>query len=425
MVKQRKSGGCGTLLIILLIIGVVTTYWPVILAILGIALVIALIRKSKLKNSPLGNVNFDAMDGHQFEHFCAKALRANGFQNVKVTQGSGDHGIDILANLNGTKYAIQCKRYEKNVGNKAIQEAFSGKAIYGADIAVVMTNSYFTEQAKSDARSLGVQLWDRDKLKKLIYSAGKKKDDNITKQENTVEYEPKVIKEKTYMIKGIAVQISLNEDEEISILIVDAKDEILLSCIFFYLYIELRDNHKEVHNYRISTVYKGKTVNCENEYVYGHNLDGTISRTTPDWLEKARNDLLDIGVENYTDVVLDIERMLYDFLPENGEGRNIEDKKEEIAKKIEMDEEKIRLACVKISNQFSCFGIKIEVLDINSDSDNIIFCIRQEQGVRVKTIMSYKPDISLAIGAECEMKLISEKRYIGIFVPAKYFIKIS
>lgn len=58
-------------------------------------------------------------------------------------------------------------------------------------------------------------------------------------------------------------------------------------------------------------------------------------------------------------------------------------------------------------------------LDVDSDSDNIIFCIRQEQGVRVKTIMNYKADISLAIGAECEMKLMSEKGCIGIFVPVK------
>lgn len=47
-----------------------------------------------------------------------------------------------------------------------------------ADIAVVMTNRYFTKQAKSDARSLGVRLWDRNKLKNLISFADNKKNRN-------------------------------------------------------------------------------------------------------------------------------------------------------------------------------------------------------------------------------------------------------
>lgn len=41
--------------------------------------------------------NYDNMEGHQFEHFCANVIKENGFINVQVTPGSGDHGIDILA----------------------------------------------------------------------------------------------------------------------------------------------------------------------------------------------------------------------------------------------------------------------------------------------------------------------------------------
>lgn len=146
-------------------------------------------RKKKRKSAL--NINFDSMSGHEFERFCASLLKNNGFKKVKVTQGSGDHGVDILAEFNGNKYAIQCKRYEKNVGNKAIQEIFSGKAIYGADVAVVLTNSYFTEQAKNDAKKLGVYLWDRKKLISFIRSVennDKKNQDDFTKKnENTLE----------------------------------------------------------------------------------------------------------------------------------------------------------------------------------------------------------------------------------------------
>ncbi len=112
--------------------------------------------------------NFDEMDGNQFERFCSGILRKNGFENVEVTQGSGDHGIDILAEKDDITYAIQCKCYSSDVGNAAVQQAHTGKSIYKKDIAVVLTNRYFTAQAKEEAAALGVKLWDRDKLNEMI-----------------------------------------------------------------------------------------------------------------------------------------------------------------------------------------------------------------------------------------------------------------
>lgn len=112
--------------------------------------------------------DYDCMNGHEFEHFCADVLRGNEFYNVEVTRGSGDHGIDILAEKDGVSYAVQCKCYSKNIGNSAIQQAHTGKSIYHKDIAVVMTNRYFTPQAKEEAGQLGVKLWDRDTLNIMI-----------------------------------------------------------------------------------------------------------------------------------------------------------------------------------------------------------------------------------------------------------------
>lgn len=112
--------------------------------------------------------NFDAMSGLEFEHYCAEILEKNGFANVEVTQGSGDHGIDILAEKDDITYAIQCKCYSSNIGNAAVQQAHTGKSLYRKDIAVVLTNQYFTAQAKQEADALGVKLWDRDKLQELL-----------------------------------------------------------------------------------------------------------------------------------------------------------------------------------------------------------------------------------------------------------------
>lgn len=109
----------------------------------------------------------DNMSGLQFEEASKNILTNNGFYDVKVTKGSGDFGVDILAKNKHKKYAIQCKNYSGNVGVSAIQEAFSGCRHYSCDVAVVFTNSYFTKQAIELAKSIGVELWDRNTLKKM------------------------------------------------------------------------------------------------------------------------------------------------------------------------------------------------------------------------------------------------------------------
>lgn len=111
---------------------------------------------------------YDTMEGHDFEYYCADLLRNNGFCNVSVTQGSGDQGIDVLAEKGGIKYGIQCKCYSKDIGNKAVQEAFAGKTFYHCHVAAVLTNRYFTRSAKELANINQVLLWDRDQLEKFI-----------------------------------------------------------------------------------------------------------------------------------------------------------------------------------------------------------------------------------------------------------------
>ncbi len=113
---------------------------------------------------------FDEMNGHNFEHFCAEVLRKNGFGNINITRGSRDYGVDILAEKDGVSYAIQCKRYNGKVGNKAVQEVFSGKSYYSCDKAIVLTNSYFTEQAIDTAKKTGVVLWNRDDLCDMYFA---------------------------------------------------------------------------------------------------------------------------------------------------------------------------------------------------------------------------------------------------------------
>ena len=99
------------------------------------------------------------MDGYEFEYQCAKILKRKHFSKIKVTQSSGDQGIDIIAFKHRKKYGIQCKYYTHPVGNKAVQEAYAGANFYDCDKAVVMTNITFTKSATQLAQKLDVELY--------------------------------------------------------------------------------------------------------------------------------------------------------------------------------------------------------------------------------------------------------------------------
>lgn len=115
--------------------------------------------------------NFDNMEGHDFEYFCAGVLEKNKFVHVEVTKGSGDQGIDIIAYKDGIKYGIQCKCYSSDIGNKAVQEVIAGKKFYNCHVGAVLTNRYFTRSAKELAEKTGILLWDREHLEKLIHNS--------------------------------------------------------------------------------------------------------------------------------------------------------------------------------------------------------------------------------------------------------------
>lgn len=114
------------------------------------------------------------LDGPEFEAYVALLLKDNGFKHVAMTKGSGDQGVDILAERNGKTYAIQCKNYEGAVGNFAVQEAYTGAQFYGCDTAAVICPGEFTRGAKELAQSTGVLLWDGKKLSHMMKVSGRR-----------------------------------------------------------------------------------------------------------------------------------------------------------------------------------------------------------------------------------------------------------
>ena len=146
-----------------------STAWPVLLTAGGILiLALAAIFTVRFFSNRSRGSEMDDMEGHEFEYFCADLLKDNGFAEVEVTRGSGDYGVDILAEKDGITYAVQCKCHTDPIGIRAVQEVYAGRDYYDRMVGVVMTNQYFTSAAVHAAEKLKILLWDRGDVEAMM-----------------------------------------------------------------------------------------------------------------------------------------------------------------------------------------------------------------------------------------------------------------
>jgi len=165
--SKKRGGSCGSIIGNILLLPFHIIRW---LAKAAAALF------SFISGRHISMKKIDAMDGVEFEEFVCGMLRRSGYKDVRMTPASGDYGVDIVAFFKGSKYAFQCKRYASNLGVKPVSEVYSGAAMYKAERAVVVTNSYFTAAARKMAEELQVELWDRDTVIRMKDRRGKDKE---------------------------------------------------------------------------------------------------------------------------------------------------------------------------------------------------------------------------------------------------------
>ena len=112
------------------------------------------------------NENVDELSGEEFEDYCVSILNQHGW-DARITQSTGDQGIDIIGEINGVTAVFQCKRYLQPVGNSAVQEVIAGKNFAKAQIAAVITNSTFTKSARQLAQAANIYLLHHTELEEF------------------------------------------------------------------------------------------------------------------------------------------------------------------------------------------------------------------------------------------------------------------
>lgn len=110
-----------------------------------------------------------------FEELCARLLRHIGFENLKVTGQTGDHGIDgegflLINRFVRIKVMFQCKRYSSSVAVKEIRD-FRGAIQGRAERGIFLTTGTFTKSAREEAareNATAIELVDIDRLLELL-----------------------------------------------------------------------------------------------------------------------------------------------------------------------------------------------------------------------------------------------------------------
>jgi len=107
--------------------------------------------------------DFTDLNGVEFEKYVRNVFHHLGY-DVSETRTTGDQGADLLLNKAQKKTVVQVKNHNKNVSNKAIQEAVAAMKYYNASHAMVVVSSSFTQGAIDLALKNEVELWDGQKL---------------------------------------------------------------------------------------------------------------------------------------------------------------------------------------------------------------------------------------------------------------------
>ncbi len=129
-----------------------------------------LAEKKKIEKSGINNI--DRMSGYQFEKYLINLFIRLGYKVRHVGsnyyQHHGDFGADLIVEKDGVKTAVRAKNYNNLVGIEAVRRVLGAINYYQCQRGIVVTNNFFSFDARTQASVSNVELWDRNNLIDVI-----------------------------------------------------------------------------------------------------------------------------------------------------------------------------------------------------------------------------------------------------------------
>lgn len=108
----------------------------------------------------------------EFEQFIAHLFQKMGYK-TEIVGGAGDGGIDVIAEKNGVKYYIQCKKFITRQVSVGAMRDFYGAVVGKLSVskAYFITTNVFTADAEKFAADKPIVLVDGQKLMQYVHKA--------------------------------------------------------------------------------------------------------------------------------------------------------------------------------------------------------------------------------------------------------------
>jgi len=113
---------------------------------------------------------FDSKDPLEYEEFCAEQLRAAGW-DARTTGRSRDFGADVIAKHGNRVLVLECKLHSAPIGSPVVQKTVGARTHYRANLAAVVSNSGFTDDARKAGRTTDVHLLHHEQLREWARKA--------------------------------------------------------------------------------------------------------------------------------------------------------------------------------------------------------------------------------------------------------------
>lgn len=126
-------------------------------------------RKSKTHRQWLSDIEvLKNLSSNDFEKYIADLYSKMGYKTSTIGS-SYDGGIDVVAERNGLKHYIQCKKYSGTVGVEKIREFYGVLAHnFAKGKGIFITTGVFSTEAEYFANDKPIELIDGQGLVKLI-----------------------------------------------------------------------------------------------------------------------------------------------------------------------------------------------------------------------------------------------------------------
>jgi restriction system protein len=116
-----------------------------------------------------GTAVLHEMHWEDFERLVSEYYRRQGFRVTRRGGNGPDGGIDLVLNLKGEVYLVQCKQWKAfKVGVQPVREFYGVMASRGVAGGYFVTSGEYTNEAKAFAQGLNLELVDGRKLREMI-----------------------------------------------------------------------------------------------------------------------------------------------------------------------------------------------------------------------------------------------------------------